>query len=461
MIARLAAGIRARARVPFPLRGGGEIPLPEGVGRRTARALSERVALSCPHRGPAPQRGQGRRRARGDLIAIVLGGLVVCPAQAQPTETVVRIVYLGKRYAEPLPISLVEAVPTDRGVQGARLAVSENNRTGTFLGLRFELAETIVGEDEDVVARGRAILARGDRLILADLEPADQLALADAPEARGALLMDLRTSDDVLRGRECRANVFHLLPSLAMRADALGQYLAWKRWKRWFLLAGTGPADTAYAAAVKRAAARFGGRIVAERAYDYDPGSRRVDTGHQQIQTQMPMATRNVPEHDVVFVADESGSFGDYLPYNTAEPRLIVGTAGLAAVAWHRGFEEYSAAQMQHRFALQAGRVMTERDYGGWLGARILGEVVIRARATEPAAMRDFLLSERFGVAAFKGEALTFRSWDQQLRQPILLAAPRMLVSISPQEGFLHPKFLTDSLGHDEPETECRLKRKS
>ncbi|WP_312886040.1 ABC transporter substrate-binding protein [Methylorubrum rhodinum] len=383
------------------------------------------------------------------------------PAQAQPAETVIRVVYLGKRYVEPLPISLVETVASDRGVQGARLAISENNRTGTFLGIRFELFEMIVGEDEDVVAKGRDLLAGGDRLILADLEPKDQLALADLPEAKGALLMDLRTSDDALRGKECRANVFHLLPSLAMRADAIGQYLAWKRWKRWFLLAGTTPADRAYAAGVKRAAARFGGRIVAERAYDYDPGSRRVDTGHQQIQTQMPMATRNVADHDVVFVADENGSFGDYLPYNTAEPRPVVGTAGLTAVAWHRGFEEYSAAQMQHRFELQAKRVMTERDYGGWLGARILGEVVVRARVTEPGAMRDFLLSDKFGVAAFKGEALTFRPWDQQLRQPILLAGPRMLVSISPQDGFLHPKYLTDSLGYDEPETECRLRRRS
>ena len=382
-------------------------------------------------------------------------------AQALVQETTIRIVYLGKAYAEPLPISLVETVPADQGVQGARLAVGENNRTGIFLGVRFALTEVVAGEAEDVVAKARDILSGGDRVILADLEPADQLAVADLPEAQGALILDIRTQSDVLRQKECRANVFHVLPNLAMRADALGQFLAWKRWKRWFLLTGTTEADRAYAAAVKRAAARFGGRIVAERSYDYDPGSRRVDTGHQQIQAQMPMATRGVPEHDVVFVADAAGAFGDYLTYNTADPRPIVGTQGLAAVAWHKGFEEYSAAQMQHRFEAQARRVMTERDYGGWLGARIVGEIVVRSGATEPAAMRAFLLSPRFNVAAFKGEALTFRNWDQQLRQPVLLAGPRMLVSISPQEGFLHPRYLTDSLGYDEPESECRLKRKS
>ena len=52
---------------------------------------------------------------------------------------------------------------------------------------------------------------------------------------------------------------------------------------------------------------------------------------------------------------------------------------------------------------------------------------------------------------------MNFRKWDHQLRQPILIAGPRDVVSISPQEGFLHPKFLTDTLGYDQPETKCKF----
>ena len=69
------------------------------------------------------------------------------------------------------------------------------------------------------------------------------------------------------------------------------------------------------------------------------------------------------------------------------------------------------------------------------------------------------MLSKDFEVAGFKGQGMTFRPWDRQLRQPILLSGPRALVSISPQEGFLHQKFLTDTLGFDEPETKCGLAR--
>ncbi|MEQ1670504.1 MAG: hypothetical protein ABL893_06575, partial [Hyphomicrobium sp.] len=97
-------------------------------------------------------------------------------------------------------------------------------------------------------------------------------------------------------------------------------------------------------------------------------------------------------------------------------------------------------------------------DYSAWLAVRTFGEAVTRTASTDPAALRTYLMSEKFEVAGFKSQGLNFRSWDRQLRQPILLAGPRALVSISPQEGFLHPKYLTDTLGYDEPESKCKLK---
>jgi hypothetical protein len=53
---------------------------------------------------------------------------------------------------------------------------------------------------------------------------------------------------------------------------------------------------------------------------------------------------------------------------------------------------------------------------------------------------------------------MNFRKWDQQLRQPVLLTSARDLVSVSPQEGFLNPNYLTDTLGFDQPESKCHFK---
>jgi ABC transporter substrate binding protein (PQQ-dependent alcohol dehydrogenase system) len=369
----------------------------------------------------------------------------------------VNVVYIGKAYPESQPLSLMQTIPKDNGVAGAQLGAQEINTTGKFLGKQYKLDIVTLSADDNVVAKARQMLAQKPSMIVADLNAFDLLSVADLPEAANAIILDAKTIDDNLRQESCRRNVFHLLPDRAMRTDALAQFLIFKRWPRWFLLKGASDGDEAFAADMRASAAKFGGKIVQERKYNYDLGARRVDTGFQQIQTQMPLATQGAPSYDVLVVADEDDRFGDYLPYNTYDARPVAGTQGLVATAWHPSFQEYSALQMQHRFKLFAHRDMTERDYAGWLALRIVGEAIIRSGKVETSDLRAFMRSKRFEVAGFKGEGLTFRPWDQQLRQPVLLAQALMVTSMSPQEGFLHQKFLTDTLGFDEPETKCQL----
>lgn len=315
----------------------------------------------------------------------------------------------------------------------------------------------IVAESTDIAETAKSVLSEDTQLIVADLEPDDLLKVADLVEAKDAIILNIRASADRLRQEECRPNLFHIIPSRSMRADALGQYLVWKKWRRWFLVTGKQPEDLDYAKAIKRAAKRFGGKVVGEQSYAFEAGYRRVDSGHQQIQTQMPKLTQGAPEHDVVFVADAAEAFGDYLMFRTYIPRPVVGTHGLIAVAWHRSFEQYAGMQMQSRFEKAVHRTMTERDYTGWLAVRVFGEAVIRTSSTDVKTLRNFMRSDKFRIAGFKGRGMTFRRWNNQLRQPVLLSGARALVSVSPQEGFLHPKFLTDTLGFDEPETKCKF----
>jgi YVTN family beta-propeller protein len=115
------------------------------------------------------------------------------------------------------------------------------------------------------------------------------------PEAKSSIIFNIRLSDDGLRGEQGRFNTFHIAPSNSMRADALAQYLIWKKWPRWYLLKGTAPSDADYVAAVERAAGRFGGKIVGETSYKFDASNPPTDSGHQQIQTQMPEVTQALP----------------------------------------------------------------------------------------------------------------------------------------------------------------------
>jgi ABC transporter substrate binding protein (PQQ-dependent alcohol dehydrogenase system) len=241
-----------------------------------------------------------------------------------------------------------------------------------------------------------------------------------------------------------------------MLADALVQYLVVKRWQGLLLVVGRGGGDREFADDIRHAALKFQARIVQEKPWTFVPGARRTDTGHFAIQAEVARFTQGI-SYDVLVVADDEDEFGDDLSYRTFDPRPVAGTQGLVPTAWARPHEQWGATQLQERFLHQAKRWMTDRDYAAWMAVRAIGEAATRSNSTDPSTIVAFLRSNRFELAAFKGTRLSFRSWDGQLRQPVLLADARSLVSVSPQPGFLHQFSELDTLGIDKPETKCRM----
>ncbi|MFL6930109.1 MAG: ABC transporter substrate-binding protein, partial [Xanthobacteraceae bacterium] len=313
-------------------------------------------------------------------------------------------------------------------------------------------------DKDDPVAAAAALADRGVSLIVADLAADLLLKAADVGRSRGLMLFNAGAIDDSLREEDCRANVIHTAPTRSMLADALAQYLAWKQWRRWLLVVGSHPADKLYAEALKRAARRFGARIVAERVFEDTGGARRTDSGVVQVQRQIPVFTQEAPAYDVLVAADESEVFANYLPYRTWDPRPVAGSAGLVPASWDASHGQWGAYQMQNRFTARFSRRMTALDMQAWSAVRMIGEAASRARSAETKDIVAYLTGPEFALAAFKGQRLTLRDWNLQLRQPILLADGRMVVSVSPQEAFLHQVSELDTLGVDRPESKCKLK---
>lgn len=354
-------------------------------------------------------------------------------------------------------LSLIDQPADNDGVAGARLAVEDNNTTGRFLNQRFSLQEVKLREGEDV-AKAAVDLAGRNGFVIADL-PADALlAAADAVRDRGTVLFNVGAIDERLREQDCRANVIHVAPTRAMLADALAQYLVWKQWKRWLLVVGSHERDKLYADALRRAATRFGAKIVQERTFEDTGGARRTDSGVTLIQRQMPVFTQQAPAYDVLVAADESEVFAAYLPYRTWDARPVAGSAGLVPKSWDAALDQWGAIQMQNRFMKLNSRRMTALDMQAWTAVRMIGESTSRIKSGDPKAVFEFLKRPDFSVAAFKGQRLTLRDWNLQLRQPVLLVDGRMVVSVSPQEGFLHQVSELDTLGFDRPESKCKLR---
>ncbi len=358
--------------------------------------------------------------------------------------------------AAKTPSAVIDTPPVDTGLRGAALAIADTNTTGHFTGQNFVLHSTVARDPAALRADFSRALAAGGRLFVTDV-PADLLlALADSPGASGAVLLDATTADDRLRGADCRANVLHTMPSRAMLADALMQYLALKKWTRIMLLTGRDPEDALYADAIRHAAEKFQIVLRADEPWRFNPAAQQADTGHYQVNDEVAHATQGV-SYDVLVVADEAGHFGDQLAYRTDQPRLVAGTQGLVPTAWAHAMDEYASTQLQTRFARMAGRAMVARDYGAWLAVRAIGEAATRGGSADAGGIIAYLHSPAFAVSGYKGPELSFRAWDGQLRQPVLLADSESLVSISPQPGFLHQSNELDTLGPDEPETTCHF----
>src|SRR5262249_33603814 len=302
----------------------------------------------------------------------------------------------------------------------------------------FTLAPVELKDGDDPAAAVAALAQRGVTLLLADL-PADALLKAADAAAQRMLVFNVGATDDRLREEDCRRALVHVAPTRSMLADALAQYLVWKRWSRWLLVAGSHPNDKLFADALRRAGGRFGAKIVQERTFEDTGGARRTDSGIVQVQRQMPLFTQQAPAYDVLVAADESDVFAIYLPYRTWDARPVAGSAGLVPTSWDASFDQWGAVQLQNRFIKAFSRRMNARDMQAWTAGRMIGEAVAHTRAADAQPVLDYLRSLAFALAAFKGQKLTLRDWNQQLRQPILLADGRTIVSVSPQEGFLHP----------------------
>lgn len=368
--------------------------------------------------------------------------------QAAEAPLQVQIGYLGYR-PDPGPLlSNVIPEPADAGQRGAELAIIDSNSTGAFLNQRYSLTTATVDTPDALLAAAQAQHAQGLRLFVVNAPAASLRQLSAAlPDS---LLFNAGSPDDSLRSTACLGNVLHTLPSRAMLADALAQFLVVRKWQKALLIVGPTEDDQAYAAALRRAAKRFGVQWVAEKAWRFDNDQRR------SAQADMALFTQTA-EYDVVLVADERGDFGEYVPYQTWYPRPVAGTQGLTPTGWHKTVETYGAAQLQKRFEALAGRWMNDRDFAAWMAVRSIASAVSKLRQVEPMAIRQLEISEQLPLDGFKGRKLSYRPWNGQLRQPIPIVQPRALVSTSPQDGFLHPTNEMDSLGYDKPEVTCRF----
>lgn len=336
--------------------------------------------------------------------------------------------------------------PTGAASDGVAAAFKESRLELESAGASLALETVNVANAAEAKAAAQKAEKGGAVALFTDLPADATLAVADAVKLP---VLNLSAASDRLRQQDCRPRLYHVAPSERMRADALAQTLVSRKWMQVLLLTGPTPADAERAAVVQAAIKRYGLKLTASKPYKLSGDPRERDLANPLLLTQ--------GSHEVVWVVDTDGEFARTLPYRTATPRPVVGDAGLVAVAWHAQFERYGAPQVSRRFAREAKRPISAADWTAWLAGKALAAAVVAAPKGPAAAVHKALAEGE--VDGSQGVAMSFRPWDGQLRQPLLLTDGQGVVGSAPVEGILHPKNQLDTVGADAPEKLCKVAR--
>lgn len=386
------------------------------------------------------------------VVMTVFGLARSSGAQSDAETATAGIVYLGQKgdpYYEPdLAYTGLSLKDLDRPVIGAEMAVRSARVLSRSLGLKFTLDVVLIEPGASALDAAKEAFASETVAVLLDLpEPAFEEVVASKLESK--LFINIRHRDDKWRGAGCAPNLLHTIPSYGMRADAMAQHLRVKGWDRVLLLHGETQEDLIEATAVRKAIVKFGLRLADDRVFELTNNPSKRD------ESNVPLLTGGV-RHDVVWIVDNDGEFGRYVPYATYDPRPVVGTEGLTASAWHWTYERHGGPQLNQRFRSASDSIMQPEDWAAWVAVRSLIEAVTRVGSADPDLVRDYVQSDALSVNLYKGVAGSFRAWDGQLRQPILLATHNAVIGAAPFTQFQHQTNSLDTLGTDGAETDCK-----
>ena len=369
----------------------------------------------------------------------------------------IQIVHLNRVIEREPTIYSINPEVIDNGILGSKMGIKDNNTTGKFTNQNFELIEKKITKKESAKQVFEEFRKEKYKFFILNVSKDDFAEIQSSDLIEDSIVINASLKDNNLRNQNCNKNVLHTAPSYKMVSDALIQFLKKKNWTKLLLISGVNERDKQFAESVKVSSKRFGLKITNEKIWDFSHDFRR--TADLEI-----VKFTQGEKYQVLVLADEGNtfgdsgnSFGDYIPYRTWKPTIVVGGEVLKPTSWHFTHEQWGGNQMQSRFLKEYKRLMTNIDFNSWVGIRTLGEAIIRTKSLDVKILLEKIMDKEFNLAAYKGKPLSYRNWNGQLRQPILLVTPRALVSVSPQPGFVHPRTELDTLGIDEPDSKCKL----
>jgi len=360
------------------------------------------------------------------------------------------------RLAEATSFAGITVKPQRPVVRAVELALFESAALFETLGIQAQIHQLVLDPDIDIQDQLEVLPQAG--LVILDLPVESMKEVAQLTNQQKIVAFNVRHSDASLRTSLCMEHLFHAIPSDRMYFDALGQFLIYRGWRKVLLVQGPSQRDSDRALSMVESLNKFGVTIVDQRTFtlSHHPDDRDKNR---------PGFLTGGVSYDVVAVIDSQKDYGRYLQYSTRSARPVVGDVGLTPASWHFALERYGAPQLNERYRqfkkndlLGAQVAMTDAEFAAWSTVKLISNSLNNQTDGTDLDLLSLLRDPASQVDLYKGTRGSIRRWNHQLRQPILLATPDTVIAIAPMPKFLHPKHYVDTLGLDEPESDCQLR---
>ncbi len=380
-----------------------------------------------------------RSRTRGlVMVAAVVAALVGLSAEGRSQEAFPGGIRIGLILPDPTApgASPLYGIVGHHAAQGAISATEDYAILGEMMGIQMSVATATASGAAGVVAAAEHLVnEEGVYGIIGGYTFEEARALGVWAEARGIPFLNVGATEDSLRNELCSATTFHVEPSAAMYLDAMAGWYVRAGFRRWFVVQenseeGRALHDRLAWALTER---HFGVREVGEAYLAPGAPSGALAAAIQRSNADLVLLLLNPSEQlrvladlDAAGVALEVAGF----PYPEAQTRAFYAASRAVAprlgvlhraAAWEATIDAYGAREYNAFYPTRWGEPNEPAAWAAYHAVRVLFEAAFFGGSAVPAAVMAYMTAPSSVFDLHKGIAVSFRSWDRQMRQSLFL----------------------------------------
>lgn len=376
--------------------------------------------------------GVSRRRflqlAGGALVTGVVG-------HGHAQDEIVRIGFVLPTHTGQMPVALdSQMLAGEAALMGAVMGEEDFGFT-----TKGDTLKVLIGSAPNAAAAART----AERLMAVEQISAivggfgtDQArALSAVAEEQKIPFLNIGAPNDTLRSEVCNRFTFHVEASAAMYLDALTGWFTHTGSRRWFFVFP----ETHEGRALYRRAQHalnnhsLGGQEVGYAAVPERPSYREVMEGIRNTEADIVLLLLDWrPQLDFLGYYEAASLECDItgLPYPVTQTRDFFRSiqdaapqqaSDFRAALWEATLVDAGAKELNERFLERWGLPMDPPAWAAYQGVKILSDAITATATPSGPSLANFLESPETVFDVQKGIAVSFRSWDHQLRQPLYI----------------------------------------